>query len=579
MLAGGMCVIPFLQPRHMPPIGTFYDEWLAFALGLAAIGFAAGDRRNSATHVPVLAWCLVLFSLFLFVRALGAWQGYFQSPLLWSLYVIFAAALVILGHALATRFGQERVCDFLASVLLAGALANSLAGVLQIMGIPKEIDSFVSNLRGIRATGNLGQANLYANYIALGEASLVYLFARARLGRMAAFTGGILLVGAASLAASRGTILYSAAFAFLGFIAISRQKDERARRVGYASLALGASAIAMQWLVPAGMNLLGFHLESGFRRNESFESEGTIRDEAMHLRLVAWNVAYQLFMNSPWFGVGPDGFAGAAFAAGLPPEMSGNGVWTSPHNLLLHLLAETGLVGTAFVVFGLVAWLLRAGSRFWRHPDARHWWLLGCVGVECLHAMLEYPFWYAHFLALTALIMGVGTRADNGHGVELQTNGLRVVFASCAAVGTILIGVHLAAYFDFDRASPVAAGRSLASDGDIERDRDSLKRLSGTLLAPHAELWLFLALPFDAGNSAEKIALGERVLQFWPSRVVVVRQSIFLALAGRREEAVALLSKSLRTFRTQDQAIAEAIQAAPQAARDMLLPALSGHSQ
>lgn len=572
-------MIPFLQPRHMPPIATFYDEWLAFALGLAAIGFVACNRRNSAMHVPVLAWCLVLFCLSLFIRTLGEPQGYFQSSLLWGLYVMFAAVLIILGHDLATRFGQERVCDFLASMLLAGALVNSLAGVLQIVGIPKEIDSLVSKLRGIRATGNLGQANLFANYMALGEASLIYLFARARLGKRAAFAGGMLLVAAASLAASRGTILYSAAFAFLGFIAISRRRDEHALRVGYAGLALGASAIAMQWLVPAGMNLLGFHLEGGFQRNESFESDGNIRDEAMHLRLVAWNVAYQLFMSAPWFGVGPDGFAGAAFAAGLPPEMSGDGVWTSPHNLLLHLLAETGLVGTAFVVFGLVAWLLRAGSRFWRHPDATHWWLLGCVGVECLHAMLEYPFWYAHFLALTALIMGVGTRADNGHGVELQTNGLRVVFASCAAVGTILLGVHLAAYFDFDRASPVAGGRSLASDRDIDRDRDSLKRLSGTLLAPHAELWLFLALPLEASESAEEIALGERVLLFWPSRVVVVRQSIFLALAGRREEAVALLSKSLRTFRTQGQATAEAIRAAPQAARDALLPALSGQGR
>ena len=175
LLAGGMCLIPFLQPRHMPPIGTFYDEWLAFAFGLAAIALAACTRRNAATQVPALAVCLVLFALALCARALSGLPGYPQSSLLWGIYALFAALVVTLGHDFATQFGQERVCDVLAGFLLAGALANSIAGVLQVVGIPREIDSFVSYLNGTRAIGNVGQANLYANYLALGEASLVYL--------------------------------------------------------------------------------------------------------------------------------------------------------------------------------------------------------------------------------------------------------------------------------------------------------------------------------------------------------------------------------------------------------------------
>src|SRR4051812_38738026 len=37
LAAGAMCLVPFIQPRHSSPIGTFYDEWLAFAFGLTAI--------------------------------------------------------------------------------------------------------------------------------------------------------------------------------------------------------------------------------------------------------------------------------------------------------------------------------------------------------------------------------------------------------------------------------------------------------------------------------------------------------------------------------------------------------------
>ena len=126
-----------------------------------------------------------------------------------------------------------------------------------------------------------------------------------------------------------------------------------------------------------------------------------------------------------------------------------------------------------------------------------------------------------------------------------------------------LLAVTLDAYLKFDLASPVAAGRSLASDHDVALDRNSLARLSEGLLAPRAELWLFLALPLNATDLAEKVAIGNRVLRFWPSRDVVVRQSIFLALAGRHDEAVTLLKQGVRTFRTRDKEIAESVQAAP----------------
>ena len=79
LFAGGMCLIPFLQPRHMPPIRAFYDEWLAFAFGLAAIAFAAGAGRRAATQIPALAVSLALFALYLFARAIVGQPVYPQS--------------------------------------------------------------------------------------------------------------------------------------------------------------------------------------------------------------------------------------------------------------------------------------------------------------------------------------------------------------------------------------------------------------------------------------------------------------------------------------------------------------------
>ncbi len=74
LLAGGMCLIPFVQPRHMPPIGAFYDEWLAFAFGVAAIGLAAACK-SAPMRLPAAAIFLARFCHAVLVRANGGHTG------------------------------------------------------------------------------------------------------------------------------------------------------------------------------------------------------------------------------------------------------------------------------------------------------------------------------------------------------------------------------------------------------------------------------------------------------------------------------------------------------------------------
>ena len=73
---------------------------------------------------------------------------------------------------------------------------------------------------------------------------------------------------------------------------------------------------------------------------------------------MAWQLAWKLFAAAPWIGVGPGEFAGASFAHGLPIELATELVWTSPHNLVLQLLSETGLVGTVPVAAGFLIWVI-----------------------------------------------------------------------------------------------------------------------------------------------------------------------------------------------------------------------------
>lgn len=569
LLVAAMCCVPFLLPRHFPPLRTFYDEWIAFTLGTSAIAFAAFGRRTQGTRVSTPALWLFAFSLLLLFYSASSMVAYPQGSMLWALYVLYAALLVILGYDLASHFGRDRVCTTICTLLLLGATLNAIVGVLQFVGIPPQIDDFVSYLNGSRAIGNIGQANLYTNYLSLGLASVAYLNAKGKISAAASIGAGCLLVIGISLAGSRASIVYSAIFVLLGVIAVRLGKSMPDKRLGYTAIAIGASSVLVQWLLPASLNFYGATIQGTFYRPSGPDWAST-QDESVGLRLQAWQLAIQIFGASPWMGVGPGEFAGAGFALGLPPALATGEIWTSPHNMVLQLLAETGLLGAVLVCLALWTWFRQAAIEFCSRPTPAGWWLTSCASVEITHALLEYPLWYAHFLGITALILGVGSTST----IRMPPLALKAVLACSAIAGAILLGITLRDYLRFDLASPIHAGRSLAPDAEFQSGLDTIAGLRGGLLAPRAELWLFLSVPTTPQALDEKLEIGARVLRTWPTFDVILKQCIFLALAGRDAEAQALLSRALTTFPKRKSTALQTVESAPDPARRVLEPIL-----
>ena len=375
---------------------------------------------------------------------------------------------------------------------------------------------------------------------------------------------GLLLLLAAALAASRSYLLYLGYFVLLGWLALRRFEGTFGRRLSEATIALAIAGSLLQSLVPVLLEAAGFSIE---RAAPPADWTSSI-DPSTGLRLIVWQLAWELFAAGRWLGVGPGEFSGAGFVHGLPIELANGEIWNSAHNLILQLLAETGLAGAVPVAAGLLVWAMQSKAALWRANSPAMWWIVACVGVEMTHAMLEYPLSYANFLALAALLMGVGA----GTGIAIRPFALRAVFAACAVAGTLLLANTAYDYARFDLAIPASGGRSLAPESRAVGDRATLRELRSGLLAPRVELILFLALQLDRDGLDEKIAIGERVIRVWPSSPVVSRQSIFLALAGQNEAAVALLAQGWKTSKNQRKVIAAIIAEAPPAARSVLSP-------
>ncbi len=543
MLAGSLCLLAFLLPYHQPPILSFFPEWLATALGIAAALTLLVGRGVTAAFLPAPARWLIAFAVLLAAQAASGGHAYSQLPLLTALYVLYAVLMIWLGAQLTAALGIERVAMVLAAFFLAGALANSLAGVIQFYGRPKLLEDVIAELHGKRAYGNIAQANLYANYLALGEGALLFLWARARVRTAYALPALALLLIGSSLSGSRGALLYALWYGALGLLAVRVQDGEGARRLKFAAYGVAVAALSAHFAVPWLNDLLHLGPPGEGTLDRILASPG----EHAEPHRQAWLIALRVFISAPLAGIGTGEFAGAAFELGLDPSLTQIGeVWTSPHNLPLQLLAETGLVGTTLVLSGLCVWGWQAARSYWTDRQVASWWIIAAVGIEMIHSLTEFPLWSAHFLGVTALLMGAGARLRTRSQAVSRTAWITPA-AACAAL-SVTLGIALRDYVRLDMTRISGTTLTLAPAAQGHQDAETMRELAHGLMAPLAELWIVIGAPLDRSNLADKLAMSERVARYWPANAVMTRRAIFLAFQGEAARARELLALVLRTF-------------------------------
>jgi hypothetical protein len=124
----------------------------------------------------------------------------------------------------------------------------------------------------------------------------------------------------------------------------------------------------------------------------------------------------------------------------------------------------------------------------------------------------------------------------------------RPLAAGLCAILALVLAVLLRDYLRLDATRVTGTSLTLASPADSERDTAVLRGLAHGLLAPTAELWMFLGSPLDRGDLAARVAMSERVARYFPANAVVVRRAVFLAFDGQADAARGLLLRTLHTF-------------------------------
>ena len=531
-LVGLMWVLPFLYYYHAYPLTTFYQEWGAAILGLCASVFLLSGQNWQQPEVPRIVMLPISLMILVLLQYVAGKTTYFDQTLLFALYMLWATLLLMLGHALRKKFGLGVMVTVLAAFMLLGTELGALAGILQHYRWHTFLDTVITAKNGMAVYGNMAQPNHYANYIAMGLVSLGLLRLQLRSWLVVLLAAPLLFV--LVLSGSRSSWLYLLSMTGLAFL--WQRRDQSSRHLLNYSLLLLLGFGLMHWVVQ-------IPLLAGASGSLTAMQRLTTGDGSGSIRLYLWHEAWLIFTQFPVLGAGLGQFALQHFQMGpLLHATNINGLYNNAHNLVMQLAAEMGLAGLLVLFATLGMWM-------WQGVRAQftvyHWWGYTVLLVLGVHSMLEYPLWYAYFIGIAAILLGM--LDSSTYRLELRALG-RLSVAAILLLGIVSLVQFQHGYQLLERT--LASRPKSAGDNDFaQRMRAQLLDVHGTpLLQPYAELFMNTWIEVSADELDNKLALNERAMNFVPISTVVYRRAWLLAQADKQDEARLQIERAIWSY-------------------------------
>ncbi|OWY40778.1 hypothetical protein CEK28_00440 [Xenophilus sp. AP218F] len=525
--------LPFFNFLHYQPAG----DWLTHASALLMLGLfllAGSFQQGGAKTVPALFPILLLFAAIVVLEQGTTFpaQGLLFFALGWYGLRLFDA----------WREERDQFVDALARGIWLAALLQAVIGVVQLAGWAPRMGGWVVFRSDFptMVMGNLAQRNLYAEVLCWGMVANGYLHARGLLNRWLAGVACLALVFLASWSGARLPLAYCLAFCVLGWFWLRRNPSDLAlqRMLGVLAATAILFALVQAWS-PELESLLrqfgwGVSAESGAQR---------LLDNGYARRQLEWSKAWEVFRQHPWLGIGLGNYPWASAwleTFGGWPKVLNTGLFTHSHNLLLQLLAETGLAGTALVLLALFCGLAPYFRRGQQTPQ--NLLLMAIAAMLLGHSMLEYPLWYLPFLLMLVTILALspvmGWRIPFRDG--LRRGGALVV--GLASVLYVVSGGF--AYYQVVHAFVPSTDPA----ANISRERELLAIARNPFWSDEAELGLVNYMQLNRAQLPVQRELLERVARKQPFVEPLVKLSVARALSGDEKGAREALSIAIVNF-------------------------------
>ncbi len=532
-----LCVaLPWLNPFASSPstaVIPLLVSWMMAACALlAVVELPLAKSRWTAIEMVVC----------------GALLAWLAASLLWRPQVVDRALTMGLVASLMcvwlmAAVGRRAVVDesvlrWLVVGLLAAAVISAVLGMLQYLGLARDLSPWVNQPLKGDAFANLRQRNQFASLTSLGLVALLgWVAVRAKAQSMtrrcwmlAVVLLNVLAAGVACSVSRTGAVQWALVGVLMAAWGWRSAKQDAAFGKGLVWLALAAPVLVAAWSV--WMPLLALQVTGEQGASMILRVTGQAQDyAACGGRRVLWSNVLVLIAQQPWLGWGWGETDYAHFMTGYS-SLRFCDMLDNAHDFPLHLALEFGVPFALAVMAMIGVWIVRRTP--WREQHAWRvmaWCLIVVLG---LHSLLEYPLWYGPFQMTLGFAIGLLWAAPTAPVTEQAQEGPMLVAAM------LFIGCLYAAW-DFNRVGQIY--RQAALRDAAYRDNPLHHAKQSWLFKNQADFAELTTQTVTADNAAELYPQALRLMHYSPEARVVQRVIDSGKLLGHDDQALYLAER------------------------------------
>ncbi len=329
---------------------------------------------------------------------------------------LFGGLFYLLITRVPLRPGAERLSPWpLVAGLLAGMVAASLIGLVQLVTGEGRID--VEGVWRVRALygspNNLALVLDRGVPLALALAAFLPLAGRwRRMIRVALMLVTVTLLLACVATFSKGALLLGlpVGIALVLLLGVRRSGQRWPLWILGGAVLIGLAGLALLFRTPRFADLFNFETGTSF------------------LRVRLWQAAWQMALDHPLLGVGPDNFLYAYRSHYVLPSAWEELNLSHPHNLLLDLWTRLGLVGVLAGLWALAV-AFRSAWRSFRRGSIQVWplalGLLAGLAATVLHGLIDNSLFLPDLIGLFVIALALPTHMMRSRTDEVTSKYAR----------------------------------------------------------------------------------------------------------------------------------------------------------
>ncbi|MFO0319981.1 MAG: O-antigen ligase family protein, partial [Neisseriaceae bacterium] len=335
--------IPQLNNIHYDPSPTFWAQIIF--VWVSNILFLTITLTQKKINIPFITIPLLCFAIYICSQQFFVKLPFVGLNYITALEMLVCIMLSISANTIVNNYSLRILIIYLSIALLISSLLQSAIGFIQYNNLFKYFGGFIFYDPLHPTTnifGHFGQRNHYCHFLTWATFALIYLYHIKFINKYIFLPTLCWFMFSMTIAASRSVFIYFMLGNIITFIYFLIKKDKASLSLFLTTIFALILLVSFEYFYPLMQSKIHItQVASGFNRLASGEGN------EMGRRFVEWQKAFITFKQNFVFGTGLFGYAkNSVFLYKLFPHTPLNsGLFTNCHNIVLQLLAETGIIG------------------------------------------------------------------------------------------------------------------------------------------------------------------------------------------------------------------------------------------